>query len=440
MDTDLWPPLWKAARLTRRMFHLLGLAWEAQQRYGWRGLIERVVRQISDARQAEARPAEQVPPPGHGADLDVIYAIGFWPGEPKRYRVFNMAQGLRGAGFRVHVLPYHDIYQIIGNRWSARVLVLFRAEYDRFVGIAQVLAYARATRMRLVYDIDDLVFDPDLIDRIDGMRQKTRWAKWAVIRAMEARRRLLRECDATTASTAPLARAAAALGKPGFVIPNSLNDEQLRIAALIASGPTASRSDIRIGYFSGSRTHQRDFAACEPALLAAMKTHSGVILRLVGYLDLGEAWQQYRARIERIGYLSPGDLLRAVAEVDINLAPLEIGNPFCEAKSELKFFEAGLVRVPTIASATESLTAAIEHGVSGYLVSDDAGWREALNALITSSETRRRVGAAAHKQALKKFGLATAVAAAVDAFGLNLPHTFANEDQPLARRQVVRPN
>ena len=38
-------------------------------------------------------------------------------------------------------------------------------------------------------------------------------------------------------------------------------------------------------------------------------------------------------------------LAEELARFDINLAPLEVGNPFCEAKSELKYFEAALVDV-----------------------------------------------------------------------------------------------
>ena len=86
---------------------------------------------------------------------------------------------------------------------------------------------------------------------------------------------------------------------------------------------------------------------------------------------------------------------RAIAETDINLAPLEPGNPFCEAKSELKFFEAAIVGVPTIASATEPFAAAIEDGVSGLLATDTQGWRRALDLLVTSEDRRRAIGAIA---------------------------------------------
>lgn len=57
----------------------------------------------------------------------------------------------------------------------------------------------------------------------------------------------------------------------------------------------------------------------------------------------------------------------------LNIAPLEI-NRFCEAKSELKYFEAALVRVPTVASPTQPFKNAIQHGVNGFLAGDSADW------------------------------------------------------------------
>jgi glycosyltransferase involved in cell wall biosynthesis len=141
-------------------------------------------------------------------------------------------------------------------------------------------------------------------------------------------------------------------------------------------------------------------------------------VRIVGHLDLGARWRRFGDRVERIGMLSPEALLRAVADTDVNLAPLEPGNPFCEAKSELKFFEAALVGVPTVASMTEPMMAAIEHGISGFLAGDEAGWRQALDLLAGSASARAAVGAAAWQRALALFGPDPVAARATAVLGL----------------------
>jgi glycosyltransferase involved in cell wall biosynthesis len=394
----------------------------ARRQIGWHGLAVRAARRISGAKHVATQPPPSpliaASTPARGAHFDAIYAIGFWPGEPKRYRVLNMAEGLSAAGYAVQMLPFDNIAAIIRNRWTARVLILFRAEYDRRAHSAEVLRYARTCGMRLCYDIDDLVFDPAMGDRIDELRHAPPAVRRAAITAMAARQRLLLACDCVTASTAPLARAAAALERPSFVVPNALNSEQIELAASLGAARPPCDNGALIGYFSGSPTHQRDFAVCEPALLEIMHRYPALRFRLGGYLDLGRQWDRYRDRIERIDYLQPFDLLRAMAETDINLAPLEVGNPFCEAKSELKFFEAAIVGVPTIASATEPYAAAIEDGVSGLLAADQAAWLPALDLLVASAGRRRQIGDAARQRALQRFSPAAVIPQAVAALGL----------------------
>src|SRR5260370_33115021 len=113
-----------------------------------------------------------------------------------------------------------------------------------------------------------------------------------------------------------------------------------------------------------------------------MDRHEDVHFRLVGLLDLGPRWQRYGHRVEHIGLLSPADMLRCLGEVDINLAPLELGNPFCEGKSELKFFEAALVGVPTVASAPQTLAAGIQGGVTGFVDLGADQWERGLDLVI----------------------------------------------------------
>jgi glycosyltransferase involved in cell wall biosynthesis len=401
------------------------IACERASMLGWRNVATRTARRLAGVHYWRAAIGSVAVPgfatPPADAVFDVIYAIGYWPGEPKRYRVFNVAERLQTAGYAVHVMRFDRVDDIVRHRWRATALVLFRAEYDGASAVDDVLAYSRGVGMRLVYDIDDLVFEPSLADRIDATREMGAYQRRRSIEAMKQRRALMLACDLITTSTMPLARFAGQLGRPTAVIPNSINNEQLRLAAELMPAPRRHNRNVIIGYFSGSPTHQRDFAECEPALLDAMERYPNLRFRLVGYLDLRLEWERYGDRIERIDFLPAARLLRCIAETDINLAPVERGNPFCEAKSELKFFEAALVGVPTVASATEPFVAAIEDGVSGLLVRDADDWRRAFDLLITRGERRAAMGDAARRRARARYGPDAVVSQIIAGLALPVP-------------------
>ncbi len=91
-----------------------------------------------------------------------------------------------------------------------------------------------------------------------------------------------------------------------------------------------------------------------------------------------------------------------IARVDINLIPLQ-SNLFTEAKSNLKYYEAGLLKVPSVASPTQVFAASIEDGVNGMLARTPADWYAALRALITEPDLRRQMGERAHEHVLKTY-------------------------------------
>ena len=383
---------------------------------GRRALLRLVLSKLGLARPPVLAPSAP-PPPDFGARYDLVMFIGCWEGESKRYRVHNVAAAMERGGYSVRIHPASDCYDMVRAEWRARTVVFFRTPLEPGFRIEETLAHARAGGARIVFDVDDLVFEPGLIGQIHGVALLSPEGQAGYADSVAKYRRLLLASDLVTVTTEPLARAVRALGKPAAVIRNSLNQEQIEAAEAIRAGrPRADR--LSVGYFSGSRTHERDFACAQPALLDLMRERADWDLTVVGYLDLGPQWAPYADRVIRLPFMAPLEMLRVLGACDVNLAPLEIGDAFCEAKSELKYFEAALVDTPTVASATEPFRAAIEDGVTGFLAETAKDWRAKLGRLLSEPQLRRDMGRKAREAALERFGIeATAAAAAQALFG-----------------------
>src|SRR3977135_4572541 len=110
-----------ALRSARGATRLGREAWERRHEFGWRGLAIRAARRLAGPRAGAPEPVVKdlraYGTPAPGAEFDVIYAIGFWYGTPKRYRVFNMAEGLGAAGYAVHVLGLGRPCATLQHRW-----------------------------------------------------------------------------------------------------------------------------------------------------------------------------------------------------------------------------------------------------------------------------------------------------------------------------------
>lgn len=352
---------------------------------------------------------------------DVLFLNGCWEGESKRYRVQNIVEGLRAAGFSADVLDYAACRSVVTRGMKPSVIVIFRAPYDVGTGIVELLNYCRSTGIKTVFDIDDYVFEPKIIDEIAGVNLLSESDKHQYEWGVRGYRALMMSTDLVTVSTPFLAERARELGRNTQVIPNSFNAAQKDRAQKLLSIPAPPRDGVRICYFSGSRTHARDFQQCAEGLRKVLLAHPHVSLRIVGFLDLDESWDALSDRIERLDFMPYLDMLESMRECDINLAPLEEQNLFCEAKSELKFFEAALVEVPTIASRTGPFVAAIVDGETGFLASTEQEWHDKLVSLASDPTLRRRLGRGANSVALARFDNESVAITAATTYGLELP-------------------
>jgi glycosyltransferase involved in cell wall biosynthesis len=298
---------------------------------------------------------------------------------------------------------------------SADILWIWRAPLDP--NIQTAVDAARFGGAKIVFDLDDLMVDPSLarISVIDGIR--TQGLSEEAIRAHYRRiRATMATADLCVAATDELAGHMRNAGMPTRVLPNGFDWSSLMASRGAARSRRLSGGGdglIRIGYAGGTLTHQRDFAVCASAIGDILRARREC--RLVaflspdgtrGLLDASEFpdLSGLEDQIEWRDFVPLDQMPDELARFDVNLAPLEIGNPFCEAKSELKFFEAALVDVPTVASPSGPFARVIRHGETGFLAATPGAWREALNALVADAGLRRRIADAAYLDVLWTYG------------------------------------
>lgn len=336
------------------------------------------------------------------------------------YRVDRLRDALHSLGYEVQVWDAQRLPHALPDGFGIDVAWLWRAvhtpEIEAFVGTC------RARGASILYDLDDLMFEPELAteETIDAIRSGNYRAREVAAHYQRIRRAMLL-ADTLTAPTRPLALAMRKHFRPVFVIPNTFDHSILVHSVEARAGISrekcgGGRDIVRIGYASGTLTHQKDFRMASTAVAACLRANPHVRLVLfrrqgVDLLNLREfpEFNGLDGQIEWREFVGLEGLPGEMARFNINIAPLEFGNRYVEAKSELKYFDAALVRVPTVASPTEPFATAIAHGVNGYLAESHSEWREILQQLVDDDGLRSRIGEMAWRHAIAKHGPFTKV-------------------------------
>lgn len=331
-----------------------------------------------------------------------------------RYRAHNVIEALAPVGVEGAFFSLEEAPANLSAILCHDLIVLVRLKYDPVT--ARLIASARRLGLPIVYDIDDYLFGPWILPYVESFRAVPRID---ALRILDEYAACLHACDYFTGSTSYLAEKAASLGKKGFVIHNGLNATQLQRARRALEQRSARVADpiVRLGYFSGTRTHQADFRVVYPALIALLRQHRKVRLVIVGDLDLGEfpGLAPYIEDIETIPLLHWSELPATIAAIDINLIPLE-ATPFNEGKSNLKYYEAGLLQVPSIASPTRIHRESIAHGHNGLLARTAEEWYDGLEMLIADAALRRQMGHNAFEHVLQTYTPSATAAEAAEVY------------------------
>ena len=371
-----------------RIFHKAGKVWSMISQDGLFNSFFRIIGFVKVL----------LKPTGKGDILIITSGVG----DSALYRGRHVAEELNEHGFRARTTTQDNLF-LLKKINEFDVFILHRVTCSS--KIQQFLKLAKQKEKTVLFETDDLTFDVNHIKKSNAYKNMNALEKSQYdeekIKCLFGKNNQIKYATTTTEK---LASHLKRKNKSVFVVPNKLSKLDVEVADKILKEKKKHADDeIIIGYFSGSASHDRDFATVSSALVRILEQYKQVKLLVAGPINLGDKFEKFSNRVIRTPYVARHKHFENVASCDINIAPLEIGDDFCESKSEIKFTEAGLLQVPTVASATEVFKKAIENGKNGFVAESESQWHSALKNLVESKKLRKSVALEARKTVLSKY-------------------------------------
>ena len=316
-----------------------------------------------------------------------------------RYRVLNKAEQLRKNGFTVKVVNVSE-FEISQARYASHIII-YRAPWS--YQLQFLCDTAKRDKKPVYFDIDDLVFDTVYTDQLSYTQGLSEKEKGNYDAGVKNYGKMLAACDGAITSTFQLKEELLKYKDKVLLNRNRASSDLIEISSHFIKDYSQQDSKVKIGYFSGSISHNENFELIKPAIQSLLETYKNVELHIVGHLDIPEDMKPYQQQIVVHDYVDWKDLPQLISRVDINLAPL-VDSVFNRAKSEIKWMEAALVKVPTVASHIGAFSDMVKDGETG-LLAKDGEWKEKLESLILSSDLRQELAENAYDFVLENCSL-----------------------------------
>ena len=327
---------------------------------------------------------------------DVLFINGCTLPHPTRYRVDHQIEQLLANGYTADLVFYEKLDLEMEKYY--KTFVFFRCPITDT--IRDFITKAKMQNKVIFYDIDDLVFDKEYTKTIKHLNNMSKEELDLYYNGITRMGETLKLCDYAITTTPTLANELKKYVKEVFINRNVASEKMAELSIRATKNRVKDDSKVVIGYLSGSITHNADFELVLPTITEIMKKYAHVYLKVVGILDLPEELKPFSERILKEPFVSWKKLPDIVASLDINLAPLE-DSLFNRAKSENKWVEAALCKVPTVASDIGAFQEMIVDGKDGFLCKNEKDWFSILDKLIVNKELRKKIGEEAYSRVIK---------------------------------------
>ena len=338
---------------------------------------------------------------------DVLFVNGCNPNilpHPFRYRVLHQIEQLN-SGF----LETYEIYYLNLNPYfisDFKVIIFYRCPWTDNIGKA--ISLAKTLNKKVLFDIDDLVIDTKYTDLVPYLKTISTSEKNLYDNGVVLMKKTLENCQAAITSTEVLAKELKKYISEVFINRNVASDEMFKLSeyALKEKQKKKNKKEIIIGYFSGSITHKDDIEMIIPALIKILKEFKNIKLLLIGEIEIPNKLKDFIYKIKKRPFVKWNKLPKLISKVDINIAPIK-DNIFNEAKSENKWIEASLVKVPTVASNVGAFKQVIISGKTGILCNNTEDWYISLKNLILDENLQKTIAKNAYEVCKEKYNTLT---------------------------------
>lgn len=113
--------------------------------------------------------------------------------------------------------------------------------------------------------------------------------------------RVLKMCDAVITTTERLAKELEQYSPRVFINRNTASERMLELSEKaykkIRQAKNGKNEKVKLGYFSGSITHNDDFKLIQPAIVKILEKYPQTELHIVGILDIPKELEKFSDRI-----------------------------------------------------------------------------------------------------------------------------------------------
>ena len=320
-----------------------------------------------------------------------------------RYRIEQKESQLKKAGMAVERIAWNESNEnLLDSLLRSDIIIFYRC--PAFPGLLHIVEKAKLLGKLCIYEIDDLIFSsefPPPIQTYGALIDSDHYTE--LVRSFWLYAEMAKACHFALGSTQTISDQLANLVsfKRGIVHRNALDAHSL----IRSKTHSNNKSTIDLFYGSATLAHNSDFTEnLLPVLIDLLSKYQNVRLVIVGHLALGNLMSERLIhRVKMLPYISDtGTYLEVLGQSDINLAVLE-RSQITDAKSEIKWMEAGALGIPSVVSATANYFDVIQDGQTGFIAETKDQWATKLSALIESSELRNQIGAQAKEYILKNY-------------------------------------